>query len=124
MFEAFVATFLEGLEAFLPVAVALAFFRKSRTGVVAAVQLGVGVAAGASITGAWLISGAESPTLWTWILAIAAALFVTLLAVDVGFTARRIAAGQEGRADEEKAKHTALIWLLAFAGTVLLVTRS
>jgi high-affinity iron transporter len=124
MFDAFVATFLEGLEAFLVVAVALAFFRKSRRGVVAAAQLGLGVSVGASVTFAWLLSGAENPTRVTWLLAVAAAAVVTLLAADVWRAARRMAAERNGLAVEEHPSPSGAAWLAVFLGTVLLVSRS
>ena len=121
MFEAFVATFLEGLEAFLVVAVALAFFRKCRRGVVAAAQLGIGVSVGVSVTGAWLLSGAQDPDQWTWLLAVAAVAFVTLLAADVCRAIVRMA-GASGSTGPE-ADPGAAAWLAVFVGAVLLVSR-
>ncbi len=124
MFDAFVATFLEGLEAFLVVAVALAFFRKSRRAVVAAVQLGVGVSAGVSLTAAWLLSRSQNPGRWTWFLAVAAAAFVALLAADVWRAARDIAAEPADGVTGADPKPSALAWLAVFCGAVLLVSRS
>ena len=123
MFEAFVATFLEGLEAFLVVAVALAFFRKCRSGVVAAAQLGIGVSVGVSVTGAWLLSGAQDPDQWTWLLAVAAAAFVTLLAADVCRAIVRMAAASGSTGPDADPNASAAAWVAVFVGTVLLVSR-
>jgi high-affinity iron transporter len=124
MFDAFVATFLEGLEAFLVVAVALAFFRKSRRAVVAAVQMGIGVSVGVSLTAAWLLSRSQYPGRWIWFLAVAAAAFVSLLAADVWRAARRIAAQPEDGVTVTDPNPSALAWLAVFFGAVLLVSRA
>jgi high-affinity Fe2+/Pb2+ permease len=124
MLDAVVATFLEGLEAFLVVAAALAFFRKSRRGVVAAVPLGVAAAVGVSVAGAWLISGTDSPDDWVWRLDVAAAVVVTVLAVDIARAARAVVVGRKWHEAEEAPNPSGLAWLAVFFGTVLLVSRS
>jgi high-affinity Fe2+/Pb2+ permease len=124
MLDAVVATFLEGLEAFLVVAAALAFFRKSRRGVVAAVQLGVAAAVGVSVAGAWLISGTDNPNDWVWRLDVAAAVVVALLAVDIARAARRVVAERTGQKSDADPNPSGVAWLAVFFGTILLVARS
>ena len=124
MVDAFVATFFEGLEAFVVVAAALAFFRKSRRSVVSAAQLGVGASAGVSVTAAWLLSSADNPNWWLWLLALGATVFVVVLAADVWRAFRRVAAEREGLVPDEHPSSSAIAWIAVFVGTVLLVSRS
>lgn len=124
MFEAFVATFFEGLEAFLLVAVALAYFRKTRRGVAPAVQLGVGLSAVASLMAAWLLSSADNPERWIWNLAIAAAVLISLLAVDVWRAWRRLVHAPHEPVEEADPTPRGFVWLAVLLGSILLVSRS
>jgi len=123
MFEAFVATFFDGLEAFLVVAVAVAFFRKSRRGLVVAAQLGLAGSVVASVMAAWLFSSANNPEWWLWLLSVGTAAFVAVLAADVWRATRRAAAEREGRLQPEDPTPSGAAWLIVFAGTVLVVAR-
>jgi high-affinity Fe2+/Pb2+ permease len=124
MFDAFVATFLEGLEAFLVVAVALGFFRKGRRAVVAAAQLGLGVSAGVSVTAAWMLSNAENPNNALWWLAVGATAVVVLLAVDVWRVARGLVVEGDDKVTPPEPEANIGAWIAVFLGTVLLVSRS
>ncbi|MGH9174088.1 MAG: FTR1 family protein, partial [Vicinamibacterales bacterium] len=65
MLQAFVITFREGLEAFLIIAISLAFLRKSGSRhLVPAVQWGIAVSVVLSVIAGWLFSRAANQALW------------------------------------------------------------
>ena len=77
MLQAFVITLREGLEAFLIVAISLAYLRKSgRAELVPAVRWGIALSVLISIGGAMLFQRAANHALWEGILCIAAAVSV------------------------------------------------
>ena len=91
MFQAFVITLREGLEAFLIVAISLAYLRKSgRQELVPAVHWGIGLSVLISIGAAVLFQRAANHALWEGLLAVTAAVLVTSLTVHMWLTARRI----------------------------------
>src|SRR5262245_7542403 len=97
MLQAFVITLREGLEAFLIVAISLAYLRKSgRSELIRAVHLGIATAIGISIGASFLFARARNQALWEGILAIAAAVSVASLTVHMWRTARRIKGEIEG----------------------------
>ena len=72
MIQAFVITLREGLEAFLIVAITLAYLRKSeRDDLVPAVLWGIGLAVALSIGAAYLFQQARNQALWEGVLAVA-----------------------------------------------------
>ena len=74
MLQAYVITLREGLEAFLIVAISLAYLKKSeRMDLVPAVRWGIGLAIILSIAAAWLFQRAANQALWEGLLALAAA---------------------------------------------------
>ena len=74
MYQAFFITLREGLEAFLIVAISLAYLRKTgRDRLVSAVHWGIGLSILISMGAAWLFSNANNQALWEGVLALVAA---------------------------------------------------
>ena len=89
MLQAFVITLREGLEAFLIVAISLAYLRKTgRPGLVSAVHWGIGVSIVVSIGAALLFQQASNQALWEGVLALTAAVLVATLIVHMWRHAR------------------------------------
>src|SRR5262245_14132537 len=124
MLQAFVITLREGLEAFLIVAISLAFLKKSgRRELVPAVHWGVGVALLLSIGAAFLFQRARNQALWEGVLALAAAVSVASLTVHMWRTAKRIKHDIEGHLRSSALKQGTAAFLGVFAFTLLMVTR-
>ena len=97
MLQAFVITLREGLEAFLIVAISLAYLRKSgRRELVPAVHWAIALSLFISIGAAYLFQRAANHALWEGVLAIVAAVSVASLTVHMWRTARRIKTDIEG----------------------------
>lgn len=91
MLQAFVITLREGIEAFLIVAITLAYLRKTGRGELARyVHLGIGAAVALSIAAGVIFSRAENQPLWEGALALIAAVTVGTLTVHMWRTGRRI----------------------------------
>src|SRR5687767_7105252 len=91
MFQAFVITLREGLEAFLIVAISLAYLRKSgRHQLVPAVHWGIAVSLVVSIGAAILFQRASNQALWEGVLALTAAVLVASLIVHMWRHAKRL----------------------------------
>jgi high-affinity iron transporter len=124
MLQAFVITLREGLEAFLIVAISLAYLRKSgRHELVPAVRLGIAVAIGISIGAAFLLQRAANQALWEGLLAIAAAISVASLTVHMWRTAKRIKGNIEGHLYNSTLKTGTSAFLGVFAFTLLMISR-
>ena len=124
MLQAFVITLREGLEAFLIIAISLAYLKKTgRRALLPAVHWGIGVSVLVSIAAGILFARASNQALWEGVLAVVAAVLVASLTVHMWRAGRRIKAEIEGRL----AASTAKTGLAAFAGvfgfTVLMITR-
>ena len=124
MFQAFVITLREGLEAFLIIAISLAYLKKSgRISLIPAVHWGIGVSVLLSIAAGVLFARASNQALWEGVLAIVAAVLVASLTVHMWRAGRRMKAEIEGRL----ATSTAKTGLAAFTGvfffTLLMITR-
>ena len=90
MLQAFAITLREGLEAFLIVAISLAWLRKAkRDDLVPAVRWGIGVSVFLSAAAGMLFQRAANQALWEGILAIAAAAMVASLTIHMWRAARR-----------------------------------
>jgi high-affinity iron transporter len=90
MLQAFVITLREGLEAFLIVAISLAYLRKTgRRELIAAVHWGIGVSIALSLIAGLLLQRATNQALWEGALAIGAALMVASLTIHMWRTAKR-----------------------------------
>jgi high-affinity iron transporter len=124
MLQAFVITFREGLEAFLIIAISLAFLRKSGSRqLIPAVHWGIAVSVVLSVVAGWLFSRAANQALWEGILALVAAVSVATLTVHMWRTARRIKAEIEGRLQQSTARAGAKAWLGVFLFTLLMISR-
>jgi high-affinity iron transporter len=124
MWPAFIITVREGLEAFLIVAISLAYLRKSgRRELVPAVHWGIAVSILLSIGAAYLFQQARNQALWEGLLAIAAAISVATLTVHMWRTARRIKHDIEGHLRSSTLKQGAAAFLGVFGFTLLMITR-
>lgn len=124
MLQAFVITFREGLEAFLIVAISLAYLRKSGRGeLVRAVHWGIAVAIVISIGASFLFARARNQALWEGVLAIAAAISVASLTVHMWRTARRIKGEIEGHLHSASLRTGTAAFLGVFGFTLLMITR-
>src|ERR671911_1520171 len=119
MIQAFVITFREGLEAFLIIAISLAFLRKSGSRhLVPAVQWGIAASVVLSVIAGYLFSRASNQALWEGILALVAAVSVASLTIHMWRTARRIKREIEGRLQQSAVKQGAAAWLGVFLFTL------
>jgi high-affinity iron transporter len=124
MLQAFVITLREGLEAFLIVAISLAYLRKSgRHELVSAVHWGIALAIVISIGAAFVFQRAANQALWEGVLALAAAVSVASLTVHMWRTARRIKQDIEGHLRGSALKQGSSAFLGVFAFTLLMITR-
>ncbi len=124
MLQAFVITLREGLEAFLIVAISLAYLRKSgRRELIPAVHWGIGLAVAISIGAGYLFSRASNQALWEGILGLAAAVSVASLTIHMWRHARRIKGEIEGRLSASTGATGSAAWLGVFAFTLLMITR-
>lgn len=124
MIQAFVITLREGLEAFLIVAISLAYLRKSqRHELVPAVRWGIAIAIVISIAAAFLFQRAANQALWEGVLAIAAACSVASLTVHMWRTARRIKGDIEGHLQTSTQKTGSAAFVGVFGFTLLMITR-
>jgi high-affinity iron transporter len=124
MLQAFVITFREGLEAFLIIAISLAFLKKSGSRhLVPAVQWGIVVSVLLSILAGWLFSQASNQALWEGILALVAAASVASLTVHMWRTARRIKGEIEGQLQKSTQNAGRKAWIGVFLFTLLMISR-
>lgn len=124
MLQAFVITFREGLEAFLIIAISLAFLRKSGSRhLVPAVQWGIAVSVVLSVLAGWLFSRASNQALWEGVLALVAAVSVASLTVHMWRTARRIKGEIEGQLNQSAQLTGNRAWLGVFLFTLLMISR-
>ena len=124
MLQAFVITLREGLEAFLIVAISLAYLRKSgRRELVPAVHWGIGVSIVISIAAAWLFQRASNQALWEGLLAIVAAVLVASLIIHMWRHARRLKREIEGHLAQSAMKTGAAAFAGVFFFTLLMISR-
>jgi len=124
MLQAFVITLREGLEAFLIVAISLAYLRKTgRQHLVPAVYWGIVASVFLSIAGGMLFQRASNQALWEGILAVAAAALVTSLIVHMWRMARRMKREIEDRLERSATRTGAAAFLGIFGFTLLMITR-
>jgi high-affinity iron transporter len=124
MFQSFVITLREGLEAFLIVAISLAYLKKTgRRELASAVRLGVGISVAVSVAAGIVLGQARNQSLWEAVLALVAAVSVTTLVVHMWRTSKKIKRNIEGRLESAavKAGRAAFLGVLGF--TVLMITR-
>ena len=124
MLQAFVITLREGLEAFLIVAISIAYLRKSgRRELVRAVQWGIAVSVLISIGAAWLFQRVANHSLWEGVLAVVAAVSVASLTAHMWRTARLIKRTIEGHLTTSTAKTGTAAFAGVFLFTLLMITR-
>jgi len=124
MFSAFMITLREGIEAFLIVAITLAYLRKTgREWLARSVYAGVAVAMVTSYLASLFFSRAENQPLWEGILALVTAVLVASFTVHVLRTARFMKRDIEGRLEQVAVRQGHAAFLGVFAFTVLMITR-
>jgi high-affinity iron transporter len=124
MLPAFMITLREGLEAFLIVAISLAYLRKSgRFTLVPAVHWGIVVSLLLSVIAAFLFQRASNQALWEGVLALTAAVLVFTLIVHMWRHAKRLKREIEGRLESSALKAGARAFVGVFLFTLLMMTR-
>jgi high-affinity iron transporter len=124
MLQSFVITLREGLEAFLIVAISIAYLKKTgRLALVSAVHWGIGIAVAASIGAGLMLQQARNQALWEGVLALTAAALVASLIVHMWRTGRRMKANIEGRLEASAVKVGSGAFLGVLGFTVLMISR-
>lgn len=122
MYTALMITLREGIEAFLIVAITLAYLKKTgRPALASAVYAGTGVALLASWAASLAFAQAENKPLWEGLLALVTAVLVMTFTVHVLRTAKYMKRQLEGRLEHVAASGWA--WWGVFGFTVLAITR-
>jgi high-affinity iron transporter len=124
MLQAFVITLREGLEAFLIVAISLAYLKKAgKAALIPAVHWGIAASVALSIAAGVLLARASNQALWEGILAMVAAVLVTSLTVHMWRAGKRMKKDIEGRLEVSSAKTGWTAFFGVFAFTLLMITR-
>lgn len=124
MFQSFMITLREGIEAFLIVAISLSYLRKRGSqALISAVHWGVGVSIAVSIAAGYLFSMASNQALWEGVLAVVAAVLVGTLIVHMWRVARHLKKDIETRLETSAAKTGPAAWAGVFFFTLLMITR-
>ena len=124
MLQSFVITLREGLEAFLIVAISLAYLKKTgRPHLAGAVRWGIGISVVVSMAAGVLLGQARNQALWEALLAIVAAVSVTTLIVHMWRTGKRIKRNIEGRLEVSATRPGAAAFFGVLGFTVLMITR-
>lgn len=124
MIQSFVITLREGLEAFLIVAISLAYLRKTdRRALVPAVHWGIAASILLSIGAGLLLQRARNQALWEGVLAVVAAVLVASLTVHMWRAARRMKRDIEGRLEQSAEKTGAAAFAGVFLFTLVMITR-
>src|SRR3954451_6458869 len=124
MLQAFVITLREGLEAFLIVAISLAYLRKTGRGtLVPAIHWGIAASILLSIGAGLLLAKARNQSLWEGILGIAAALLVASLTVHMWRAGRHMKKEIEGKLEASSERIGPAAFWGVFSFTLLMITR-
>jgi len=124
MYQAFVITLREGLEAFLIIAISLAYLRKtSRRELIPAIHWGIGVSILLSIGAGMLLAQARNQALWEGILGIVAAVLVASLTVHMWRAGRHMKKEIEGRLAASSVRAGRAAFWGVFGFTLLMITR-
>jgi high-affinity iron transporter len=124
MLQAFVVTLREGLEAFLIVAISLAYLRKTgRHGLVPAVRWGIATSILLSVGAGVLLARAANQALWEGVLALVAAVLVGTLIVHMWRAGRYLKRDIENRLELSSSRTGAAAFFGVFAFTLLMITR-
>src|SRR4051812_16307033 len=123
-FQAFVITLREGLEAFLIVAISLAYLRKSGRDVLArAVYAGIAAGLAVSVAGGYLLYNASNQEFLEGPLAIVAAVSVAFLVTHMWRAGRTMKRSIEGRIGQSAARAGIAAFAGVFLFTVLMIGR-
>ena len=124
MIQAFVITLREGLEAFLIVAISLAYLKKTgRHALLPAVHWGIALSVALSIAAGWLLAQANNQSLWEGVLALVAAVLVASMTLHMWRAGRRMKRDIEGRLEASSLKLGRAAFFGVFGFTVLMITR-
>ena len=124
MLQAFVITLREGLEAFLIVAISLAYLKKTaRPHLASAVRLGIAVSIAVSIGAGVLLGQARNQALWEAVLAIVASVSVTTLIVHMWRTGRQLKRKIEGHLELSAVRTGSAAFLGVLGFTILMISR-
>jgi high-affinity iron transporter len=124
MLQAFVITLREGFEAFLIVAISLAYLRKTgRHALASAVRWGIVAALAVSALGGYILFHAANQEALDGPLALLAAASVTWMVVHMWRVGRRMARQIEGRLQSTTVKPAAAAFVGVFLFTLLMVSR-
>ena len=124
MLQAFVITLREGLEAFLIVAISLAYLRKSgRRELTRAVHTGIVAALAISAIGGYVLYNASNQELLEGPLALVAAISVTWMVIHMWRAGRHMKGDIEGRLASSSVRAGAGAFAGVFLFTVLMMSR-
>ena len=124
MLQAFVITLREGLEAFLIIAISLAYLRKtSNHHLIPAIRYGIVASIILSVFMGLAFAQASNQALWEGVLAMAAALMVLSLTVHMWRTGRRMKSEIEKQLSRSTVKVGTRAFLGVFGFTLLMITR-
>ncbi len=124
MLQAFVITLREGLEAFLIVAISLAYLKKTgRQVLVPAIHWGIAVSILLSIGAGLLLARARNQSLWEGVLGIGAAFLVASLTVHMWRAGRHMKREIEGKLEASSERVGAAAFWGVFSFTLLMITR-
>ena len=124
MLQAFVITLREGLEAFLIIAIMLAYLRRrGSVDLIPAVYWGIGAAIIVSGTAWILFARAQNQALWEGILALVAAALVASLTVHMWRAAKTIKREIESKVEVSARKTGMAAFVGVFFFTVLMISR-
>jgi High-affinity Fe2+/Pb2+ permease len=124
MIQAFVITLREGLEAFLIVAISLAYLKKTGRGaLVPAVNWGIAVSILLSVGAGVLLAQANNQALWEGVLALTAAVLVASLTMHMWRAGKRMKKEIEGRLEASSMKVGRAAFFGVFAFILLMITR-
>jgi high-affinity iron transporter len=124
MGRTFALTLGEGFEAFMIVALSLAYLRRTdRVSLVPAVYWGIAVSLPASIAVAVLFQRASNQALWESMLAGAGAVFAIWLAIDLRQTVKLLTAEIRGGRPVGQLRDGTVAFVAVFVLTVIMLTR-
>jgi high-affinity iron transporter len=124
MLQAFVITLREGLEAFLIVAISLAYLRKTgRRALVPAIHWGIATSIALSIGAGLLLAKARNQSLWEGVLGIVAAFMVASLTIHMWRAGRHMKKDIEGKLAASSIKTGRAAFWGVFVFTLLMITR-
>ena len=124
MIQAYVITLREGLEAFLIVAISLAYLKKTgRRALIPAVHWGIAISVALSVAAGFLLAQASNHALWEGVLGLTAAFLVASLTLHMWRAGKRMKRDIEGHLEASSLKIGRAAFLGVFGFTLLMITR-